>query len=81
MYISGSLNHGQEYFDNGKTVEIIGECVETKEPYRVTVKSEDFRAWWYEGEYIQNVMPELSADDKEFLLSGLTPYGWEIINK
>lgn len=27
--------------------------------------------------YIQNMFPELSDDDKEFILSGVTPEEWE----
>jgi hypothetical protein len=32
---------------------------------------------WKAGELIQNVMPHLSADDREFLMTGLTPQDWE----
>lgn len=32
---------------------------------------------WIEGELIQNAMPELSADDREFLMTGVTPEEWE----
>ena len=32
---------------------------------------------WQAGELIQNVMPHLSADDREFLMTGLTPQDWE----
>ena len=28
---------------------------------------------WANGEHIQNVMPNLSADEREFLISGLLP--------
>jgi hypothetical protein len=32
---------------------------------------------WQAGELIQNVMPHLSPDDREFLMTGLTPEDWE----
>lgn len=33
---------------------------------------------WLGGlELIQDVMPELSADDREFMISGITPEMWE----
>jgi hypothetical protein len=32
---------------------------------------------WKAGELIQNVMPNLSPDDREFLMTGLTPEDWE----
>lgn len=28
------------------------------------------------GELVQNVFPELSADEREFLISGITPEEW-----
>jgi hypothetical protein len=32
---------------------------------------------WQNGELIQNVMPHLSADDREFLMTGITPEEWD----
>lgn len=32
---------------------------------------------WQNGELIQNVMPNLSIDEREFLISGITPEEWE----
>ncbi len=32
---------------------------------------------WKAGEMIQNVCPHLSADDREFLISGSTKEEWE----
>lgn len=32
---------------------------------------------WEKGELIQNAMPNLSADDREFLMTGITPEEWE----
>ena len=37
---------------------------------------EQLDRWENGGELIQNVMPDLSADDREFLLSGITPEEW-----
>jgi len=34
---------------------------------------------WAEGALIQNAMPNLSADDREFLMSGITPEEWETL--
>lgn len=31
---------------------------------------------WFDGSYIQDIMPNLSADDREFLISGITPDEW-----
>lgn len=32
---------------------------------------------WEDGALIQNAMPHLSEDDREFLISGSTPEEWE----
>lgn len=32
---------------------------------------------WLHGTYIQDAMPYLSADDREFLVSGISPVEWE----
>ena len=31
---------------------------------------------WMEGELIQNVMPNLSPNEREFLMTGITPAEW-----
>ena len=38
----------------------------------IAVTESQIRAW-EKGELIQDVMPELSADDREFIISGCTP--------
>lgn len=32
---------------------------------------------WQEGELIQKAMPHLSDDDREFLMTGITPEEWD----
>lgn len=31
---------------------------------------------WQAGEHIQNAMPQLGPEEREFLLSGMTPEEW-----
>jgi hypothetical protein len=38
---------------------------------------EQYQAWRAGAGYIQAVMPQVSADDREFLLSGCTPEDWD----
>lgn len=33
-------------------------------------------AWQASGDYIQNALPHLTADQREFLLTGATPKEW-----
>jgi hypothetical protein len=44
----------------------------------VTVNSADFHDY-QDGKikYIQDAFPYLSSDDREFLISGMSPEGWE----
>ena len=32
---------------------------------------------WQRGRHIQNVMPQLTPDEREFLISGCTPEDWK----
>lgn len=42
----------------------------------IAVRSEDLDKW-INGMLIQDAMPYLSADDREFLMTGITPEEWE----
>ena len=53
-----------------------GPCVATGQTYSVTVPAAGLFAY-NRGAMIQDAFPELSADDREFLLSGFSPAGWE----
>jgi hypothetical protein len=39
--------------------------------------TEEQIARWHGGENIQNVVPHLSAGDREFLMTGITDAEWE----
>ncbi len=32
---------------------------------------------WQKGELIQNAMPNLSPDEREFIMTGITPDAWD----
>lgn len=32
---------------------------------------------WVNGELIQNAMPNLTADEREFIMTGITPEEWD----
>ena len=34
-------------------------------------------ASWEQGELVQNAMPNLSAQEREFMMSGITPTEWD----
>tara|TARA_R100001129_G_C5207489_1_gene215678 strand:+ start:504 stop:689 length:186 start_codon:yes stop_codon:yes gene_type:complete len=41
--------------------------------------SQDQIDLWQSGSLIQNVMPNLSADEREFIMTGITPEEWDSI--
>lgn len=57
-------------------VEIKGTCKLNHKYYSVICSVDGINAW-YNGAYIQNAMPELSVDQREFLISGISPEGWK----
>jgi len=36
---------------------------------------------WHNGTLIQNAMPNLSADDREFIMTGITPEEWDAMSR
>ena len=71
--------HQCEIFKNkDETCTIIGPCVLTRKPYMVVVKISELQKW-QNGELIQKAMPDVSIDDREFLISGISPSGFEPI--
>lgn len=43
----------------------------------VDVTPEQMHAWQHGGVLIQDAMPHLSPDDREFIMTGITPDEWE----
>ena len=53
-----------------------GKCVMTGKPYSVKCPAEGmFKI--NQGALIQNAFPGMSLDDREFLISGISPEGWK----
>jgi len=65
-----------EQYEPEHTYTFTGPCLGTRKNYSVTVKAPDLYKY-RQGEYIQNAFPYLSAGDREFLMSGYSPEGWE----
>lgn len=67
-----------EEFKNGKHVYIFtGPCIKTGKLYTVRVPGPELYAY-NQGEKIQYAMPSVSVDDREFLISGYSPEGWNL---
>lgn len=64
--------------DGGDQSKVTGNCKITGEEYSCIVPTRGLEAW-LDGEFIQRAMPSVSADDREFLISGMSPKGWNIM--
>lgn len=69
-----------ESFKPKHTYTFKGLCVVTKKMYSVTVPAEELYAY-RQGAMIQDAMPSVSKEDREFLMSGCSPEGWDIMWK
>ena len=52
-------------------------CVITGKPYTVFVNSQDFTDWRERRKLAQEAFSYLSKEDREFIISGISPEGWE----
>lgn len=46
-------------------------CVSCRKSYHLEVNREGYNAWRYGGMLIQNALPDLTASERELLISGL----------
>ena len=58
------------------TITVKGNCVFSGVEYSATYPLEGFKKW-QEGEMIQTAMPKISIENREFLISGISPAGWK----
>ena len=61
---------GHDVQGDGDVALIDAQCVQCTNVYRFTVGEDDLAAW-IDGAHIQNVMPYLSANERELFISGL----------
>lgn len=45
----------------------------------IAITKEEYSRW-ESGELIQNVVPHLSVDDREFIITGTTPEEWALLD-
>lgn len=53
-----------------------GVCPFCNKPWSIYVDKAGYKKW-KDGELIQNVMPELKAEHRELLISGVCPKCWK----
>ncbi len=57
-----------------------GTCRITGKAYTTGHFSKSNLKRWQTGTLVQDALPELSAEDREFLISGISPEGWNSLN-
>lgn len=60
---------------NKNTIEVVTTCPFCGEDHIVTVPEDGYNRW-IRGEKIQIAMPEVPAEDREMLISGICPTCW-----
>jgi hypothetical protein len=64
--------------DDSGWIDIVKNCHITNDSYSVSVRRTDYEAW-KGGKLAQLAFPYLAPEDREFIISGTSPKGWEII--
>lgn len=54
---------------------VFGTCPFSQKTYQVIVETSALRQFM-NGAHAQNAFPDLNRDDREFLISGISPEGW-----
>jgi hypothetical protein len=56
---------------------VVNKCLITRKIYSVRVNIDDYMNWRNGSLLAQQAFPYLSAGDREFLISGISPEGWD----
>jgi hypothetical protein len=58
-------------------IERVSPLTGKKNTMRIPVTQEEIDYWHVSGRSVQSVFPDLTADQREFLMTGLTPEDWD----
>ena len=78
LYADRKCAYTEGFKKNVHTYTFTGPCVVTGKPYSVTVLGHELYAY-RQGAKLQDAFVSLSAEDREFLLTGVSPEGWKIL--
>ena len=90
LSVTYALRHGQRFFFHPDTelarlVRIEGKCRFTGCKYDTAYYDEDALleglALWADGMVIQKALRLMSSEDREFIISGISPDGWKLLEK
>ena len=70
----------QRYFETKSNgVRIWGRCEVTGKNYEITVPTDEFSVYLQGEKNISEALKSVSKEEREFLLSGISPEGWDIL--
>jgi hypothetical protein len=69
------------YYERDGKVRLCGPCVITGKMFSVVVSREAAHKYFEDGVLAQEAFPELSTQEREFLISGVSPEGWQQLFK
>lgn len=76
--MAGAIQEIRESKDNTKVLVIIFPCVVCNKSSEVELDREQYEQW-QSGMHVQAAFPEMSAEDREILISGTHPECWDIL--
>jgi hypothetical protein len=77
-YADAKCEYVERYENGNHTYLFSGPCVVTGKTVTVEVPAEGLFQY-RQGAYIQDAFPNLSVDEREFLMSGISPEGWKLM--
>jgi hypothetical protein len=76
--LRGGFMHRFKYGD--KQTRIMGRCVKNNSLWSIVVLNSELECWDQQpNQKMQIAFPSLNPDGREFLISGISPVGWEEI--
>jgi hypothetical protein len=79
QYLTPSLQAAHRHSiteEDTLTYTLEGHCPITKSPWTLKVNKKGYLAWVC-GDLIQKALPDLTDDERELILSGISAEGWE----
>lgn len=63
--------------EDGENTIVRGNCMVTGLPVEIIVLTKEFKDYYENGKYVQEAFKSLSADKREYFISGVSPEGWK----
>ena len=77
-YADTKCTYTEQYTNGQHTYTFTGPCVITKKQHSVVVKGPELYAY-RRGAKMQDAMRSVNSSDREFLMTGISPEGWDRI--